>query len=97
MIVSEITTYTKGAPSGETRTKHLRWEKSCGDKGKIVMAGRFADARGAQILWNVNSMDEARKLAEEDPFVKESLLTYELREWPVIFNYTVNPPVITMP
>ena len=61
------------------------------------MAGRFADARGAQILRNVSSMDEARQLAEEDPFVKGSFLpTYELREWPMIFNYTVSPPQIIM-
>ena len=94
MIVSEITTYTKGAPSGEIRAKHLKWERSCGDKGKIIMAGRFADARGAQILWNVASLEEAKQLAEEDPFVAENLISYDLREWPVIFNYTVSPPLV---
>ena len=97
MIVSEITIYTRGAPSGEIRAKHLRWEKSCGDREKIIMAERFADGKGAQILWNVGSLEEAKQLAEEDPFVEDNLLTYELREWPVIFDCTVKPPIIAMP
>jgi len=93
MIVCEITTYTKGAPTGEIRTKHLKWERSCGDRGKIIMAGRFADAKGALILWNVNSVEEVKQLVKGDPFVQEDLLTYELREWPLSFNYTISPPL----
>lgn len=58
------------------------------------MAGRFADAKGAMVLWNVRKLDVAKEMAEQDPYVKEGFLAYyELREWPVMFNYTVKPAV----
>ena len=94
MIVCEITKY-KTVPTGEVRTRHMQFLKECGQKGKIVMAGRFADAKGAMILWDANSLDEVKDIAKRDPYVKENLLLdYELREWPVLFNYTVKPAIV---
>jgi uncharacterized protein len=93
MIVCEITRY-KTVPTGEPRSRHLQFLKECGEKGKILMAGRFADAKGAMILWNAESFEEIREIAKTDPYVKESLIDYELREWPVLFNYTTKPPIV---
>lgn len=94
MLVCETTTYAT-VPVGDSRSRHMDFLREYGDKGKIVMAGRFADAKGAMVIWNVSSLDEAKKLAEKDPYLKEGLLkNYELREWPVLFNYTVKPPIL---
>ena len=94
MIVCEITTYKNGPPEGDVRKKHLNFLRESGQKGKLLMAGRFADLKGALILWRVDSIDEARGIAEKDPYAVEGLATYDLREWPAIFDYTRNPPLV---
>ena len=94
MIVCEITTYKNGPPEGEVRKKHLSFLRESGQNGKLLMGGRFADLKGALILWRVDSVEEARGIAEKDPLVIEGLLTYDLREWPASFDYTRTPPLV---
>lgn len=91
MLVVELTKYNT-LPSAEVRSRHFEYIREAGAKGKVVMAGRFADALGALIIWKVSSFEESRKLAEEDPYFQGKWITYELREWPAIFDYTMNPP-----
>lgn len=93
MLVCETTTY-KATPSGELRESHLRFIRGCGDQGKVLMSGRFADAQGALIIWKVDSMEEAKNLAAQDPYVKNDAVVYELREWPATFDYTTSPPTV---
>ena len=73
----------------------MNFLRESGQKGKLLMAGRFADLEGALILWRVDSVKEARGIAEKDPYVIEGLLTYDLREWPAIFDYTRTPPIVS--
>ena len=91
LLVAELTKYNQ-LPSPEARKRHLDYLKTAGTKNKVVMAGRFADEEGALIIWRVASMDEAHSLADSDPYYLDGLITYDLREWPVIFDYTINPP-----
>ena len=56
------------------------------------MGGRFVDAKGALIIWRVESVEEARSIAQRDPLVAENLVTYDIREWPPAFDYTKSPP-----
>lgn len=93
MIICEITSY-KRVPEGDVRSSHMRFLKEYGEKGKILMAGRFADSKGAMIIWDVESFDEVRAIAKTDPYVTVGLVDYELREWPVLFNYTTSPPKV---
>jgi hypothetical protein len=95
LIVCEIITYKNGAPEGEVRKKHMNFLRESGQKGKLLMVGRFADLKGALILWQVASVEEARGIAEKDPYVIEGLVTYDLREWPAIFDYTKTPPLVS--
>ena len=53
MIICEITRY-KRVPEGEIRSTHMQFLKEYGEKGKILMAGRFADSKGAMIIWDVD-------------------------------------------
>ena len=91
LLVVELTKY-KSLPSSEARKRHIDYLSDAGAKNNVVMAGRFADEKGALIIWRVSSMEEARSLADEDPYFLDKWITYELREWPAIFDYTVNPP-----
>jgi uncharacterized protein YciI len=91
LIVCEITKY-RSLPAGEIRSSHMRFLKDYGERGKILLAGRFADLRGAMIIWKVKSLEEAQEIAKKDPYLDAGLIDYELREWPVLFNYTTTPP-----
>ena len=53
------------------------------NKGKLVLAGPFmdnGDIRGIYIF-NVSSIEEARKLTESDPAIQAGRLIMELRPW----------------
>jgi uncharacterized protein len=92
MYVREETTY-RTKPSDDQRRIHLKFLREQGDKGKVVMAGRLADGLGALIIWEVESVEEAQKIASGDPYAKAGLVAYTLREWAPTFDYTKNPPV----
>ena len=52
-------------------------------KGKLIVAGPFldqAEVRGI-FIFNVETVDEARKLTETDPAVQRGALQFALRPW----------------
>lgn len=49
-------------------------------EGKIFARGRFTDG-GGLVIYMAESMDEARKTAESDPYVASGARTLELYEW----------------
>ncbi|MEF2967575.1 YciI family protein [Paenibacillus sp. M1] len=51
--------------------------------GKLVMCGPFADYPGGMIVIEAADLEEARALAERDPFVKSGTENYELRAWEI--------------
>ncbi len=62
---------------------HLDNIQRLADEGKLVLAGPFMDdgeIRGIYIF-NVTSLDEARKLTETDPAIIAGRLEMELRPW----------------
>jgi uncharacterized protein YciI len=92
MLVCEITNYTSPLREGD-RAEHLRFLNEKAASGKVLMTGRFADSKGALIVWCVSSLDEATNLAQQDPYIRRGLVKYELREWTPSFDYTVEPPL----
>lgn len=58
---------------------HVRHLKKLEDTGKLVLCGPFADNEGGMVILDVESYDEAKRIAESDPFVAEGYETYELR------------------
>lgn len=67
--------------SRETVARHVAYIRSLDDKGKLVLAGPFDDFPGGMVIVRADSIDEARAIAENDPFVIEKVRTYELRTW----------------
>ncbi|MEM3671104.1 MAG: YciI family protein [Thermoprotei archaeon] len=86
------TTWYNVVPDSETRSEHLAYIRKKGAEGKVAASGRFRDLKGALIIWRVSSLEEAQKLAAEDPYFKRGLVKFELREWDVAFNFLTNPP-----
>lgn len=62
---------------------HLENINRMASEGKLVMAGPFmdnTDLRGIYIF-NVATVEEARKLTETDPAIQTGRLTMELHQW----------------
>ena len=60
--------------------------------GTIVMGGPLSDHTGAMLLLEGVSTEEARRLVDQDPFVKNKVLVLDdVREW-TIFVDRLTPP-----
>ena len=67
----------------ELQLAHLENIGKMADAGKLVLAGPFfgsGDLRGIYIF-NVESIEEAKKLTNTDPAIREGSLIMELKEW----------------
>ncbi|MFA6028239.1 MAG: YciI family protein [Elusimicrobiota bacterium] len=61
--------------------KHVAHLEDLDDAGKLVLCGPFKDFKGGMVVVKAGSADEARRIAESDPFVKSGFESYELRTW----------------
>lgn len=67
----------------ELQRAHLKNIERMAEEGKLVLAGPFLDdgeTRGIYIF-DVPTIDEAKKLTETDPAIKAGSLVMELRPW----------------
>ncbi len=60
-------------PDGQTKRKvhraaHLASLEPLRGAGRLIMAGPFTDQAGSLIILEANSLQEARRIAEEDPY-----------------------------
>lgn len=55
---------------------HLR---SLDQQGKLVLCGPFQDYKGGMVIIQVESLAEAKAIADSDPFVSSGVETYEIR------------------
>ncbi|MCS7032896.1 MAG: YciI family protein [Phycisphaerae bacterium] len=62
-------------------SRHREYSAELRRRGKIVMAGPFADGSGGLIILRAESLEEAKSLLEKDPAVVEGVFTTELRPW----------------
>ncbi|OIO06249.1 MAG: hypothetical protein AUJ52_12595 [Elusimicrobia bacterium CG1_02_63_36] len=60
---------------------HVAHLKRLNDEGRLVLCGPFKDFKGGMVVVKADSYEEAKAIAEADPFVKEGVETYELRTW----------------
>ena len=69
---------------------HLRWMVAAERRGELFASGPFvADgvppgALGGMSIVRAASLEEAREILSSDPFVKENVVTLELRKWMVM-------------
>ncbi len=102
----EMTTYQVGflkkgpawTPSNtpelqKLQADHLAHIGKMADTGKLILAGPFADGgdlRG-MFIFRVETLEEAKALAEQDPAVKAGRLVLEWHPWFAAKNITVKP------
>ncbi len=65
----------------EIIAKHVAYLKTLDEKGIFVAGGPFIDYKGGMVIVKAADIEEARAIAENDPFVKNGYDTYELRTW----------------
>ena len=49
--------------------RHVAHLKQLERKGQLVLCGPFQDHKGGMVIVSVGSLDEAKAIAESDPFV----------------------------
>jgi len=59
--------------------EHREWAKQQLAAGTLVQAGKWGD-RGGMIVIKADSMAEAEKIVDQDPFVRAELITFETAE-----------------
>lgn len=66
------------------RPRHLIFLREQEAQGRIFARGPFADGTGGLVIYQAQSLDEARKLAGSDPYVTEGARRLELHEWEMV-------------
>ena len=63
------------------RKPHLEYLEKMVAEGKIHMRGKFSDGLGGLTVYKAETIEEARKMAESDPFVSSGARKLDLHEW----------------
>jgi uncharacterized protein YciI len=63
------------------RPDHLSYLDALEKAGYVVSAGRQDPPTGGVILFDVDTVDEARALIADDPYVQRGLAVYEPINW----------------
>ena len=64
---------------GKVVPEHREWAKQQLAAGTLVQAGKWGE-RGGMIVVKADSMAEAEKIVDQDPFVRAGLITFETAE-----------------
>ena len=69
--------------------EHLEYMISLEKRGLLFASGPLSDGKGPPTgagltVLRVTGFDEARALADADPYVRNGLRTYELKEWTIM-------------
>ncbi len=67
--------------SKEIIDDHVEHLKQLDSEGKLVVCGPFLERHGVLKILKASDMEEARLIAESDPFIKYGIETYELLEF----------------
>ena len=78
MVMHEVRGRVMTAELVEEHVEHIR---KLDLDGNLVVCGPFLTRFGAVKVLRASSMEEARELAEADPFIREGVETYELLEF----------------
>ena len=71
----------------QTRPVHREYLRSLLDAGKLAMSGPWADDTGALIIYQTESMAEAERVLNEDPYRSAGVIANAtLKEWRVVMR-----------
>ncbi len=66
---------------GALQQLHVQYLDRMVSEGRIYIKGKFSDGSGGLTIYRAASIDDARKLAEDDPYVSGGARRLELHEW----------------
>ncbi len=78
ILLSHIPGKEMTEPLVRAHGQHL---KNLDLKNQLELCGPFKDYGGGMVIVRASSYEEAKSIAESDPFVKEEVETYEVRTW----------------
>lgn len=61
--------------------KHIQYMAGLLQQDLVVMGGPFTDNSGGMMVSRISSLEEAQRVASEDPAVKSGLLAVKVRPW----------------
>lgn len=67
----------------EYRPQHLEYLAQLEGEGKVFLKGPFVDGAGGLVIYKADSLEEAKEMAEKDPYVSEGVRRLELHEWKI--------------
>ena len=77
---------------GAIRPSHRAYLTSLIEQGKLVASGPFADASGALIIYEADTLEGAEAILKNDPFHAAGVfLIWSIRPWKMVFS---NPPLL---
>lgn len=82
-----LITYGDRVRRDETRPRHREYLQQLLDQGKLHESGPFTDDSGAAIVYEAADEAEARDLLENDPYVRDGVLSdARIAEWNILFS-----------
>ena len=72
--------------SQSLRSLHLDFLARAQQQGQIYARGRFTDGAGGLVIYQAETLDEAKKIAQSDPYVVNGARGLELHEWDMVMG-----------
>jgi hypothetical protein len=69
------------AKSQDLRPQHLEFLGRGEKEGRIFARGKFIDGAGGLVIYQAESFEDARKIAESDPYITSGARSLEIHEW----------------
>ncbi|BAU42836.1 MULTISPECIES: YciI family protein [Cyanophyceae] len=63
---------------------HKQFVRDLITKGHQAKTGYWAERGGGMLLFQADSMEEARAIVAQDPLVQNGCVSYELHEWKIV-------------
>lgn len=70
--------------------EHAVYVQSLYDNGLAIMGGPFTDHSGGMVVLQIENLEKAIELAENDPAVLNGIFNYQINLWKDIFNHYEN-------
>jgi uncharacterized protein YciI len=69
------------AKSQNLRPQHLDFLGREEKEGRVFARGKFTDDAGGLVIYRAESLEQARKIAQSDPYVSSGARSLEIHEW----------------
>lgn len=81
ILYAAILTTIDPAKDAEILDIHKKYLQGLIDEDKIYAKGPFTDHSGGLVIYKSETFEEALRMAEEDPAIKEKSRSMILKEW----------------